>query len=100
VSFLRAAGIDHARFLRIVRAAADDLGVLAGIERAAPGAVARLRSWTAHPPPICRMTFALVDADEGHGRGAARVVNLIPQFAFAWVVGFLRRTAPFRDAPR
>ncbi len=94
--FLRAARLDYAAFLEAARHAPGDAGVLDAIERASPGATARLRAWSLRPCAVCRFTFALVDADEGYGRGpAARLVALVPQRAFETLAAVLRRLWPF-----
>jgi Domain of unknown function (DUF5069) len=95
-SFLQTAGVGYAQFLECVRSAADDAGVLSNIEGAAPGATARLRTWSANPPAIVRLTYGIVDGDEGYAKGFPSIVRLIPKPVFAGLIRLWRRVAPLR----
>jgi hypothetical protein len=68
--FLRAAQLDYAGFIAIVRAAADDAAVLAGIDTASPGAVDRLRLWSIEMPVRRRTFMRVLDMDDGYDRPA------------------------------
>jgi hypothetical protein len=93
---LKAAGIDYATLREIVCAAPDDAGVLAGIEARAPGATARMQTWSKHPSLLSKVVFTLVDADEGYARGPSRLLMLIPQGTYKLTTGILRKLLPLR----
>jgi hypothetical protein len=95
-SFLAAAGISYDDILNATRLASDDAGVLTEIDRIAPGATDRLRQWSANPPAICRASFTLADADEGHANGFSRVLSIIPQPLYAGYIAVWRRLQPLR----
>ncbi len=96
-SFLDAAGIGYGRLLDAVRSAPDDAGVLAEIERRAPGATQRLRTWSASPPLSVRPIFALVDVDEGYARGpVAAVVRAVSNSAYPVITASLRKLFPLK----
>ena len=94
--FLTAAAVDYQSLREVVRAAPDDAAVLVEIERRSPGATARLQAWSAKPSLLSRAVFTLIDADEGHAHGAARILGLIPQGTYKLTSALLRRIAPLR----
>jgi hypothetical protein len=86
-SLLNAAGFGYADVLDAVRMAPDDAGVLAELERRAPGAAERMRAWSAKPGLVSTLTFQLVDADEGYTKGLIpSVLRALPRDAMADVL--------------
>ena len=86
-SLLSAAGFGYADVLDAVRKAPDDAGVLAELERRAPGAGERMRAWSAKPGLVSALTFQLVDADEGYTKGLIpSLVRALPIDAMADVL--------------
>jgi hypothetical protein len=66
--FLRAAQLDYAHFIAIVRAARSDADVLAAIAAASPEAPDRLRLWSIEMPVRLHPLFRLLDIDDGYDR--------------------------------
>jgi hypothetical protein len=66
--FLRAAQLDYAGFIGIVRATPDDASVLAAIDAISPGAVDRLRLWSLEMPVRRRTFMRVLDIDDGYDR--------------------------------
>jgi hypothetical protein len=96
-SLLAAARIDYTALLDAVRAAPDDAGVLAEIERRAPGATQRMRAWSAKPPASCRAIFAWNDVDEGYTRGpVARVVGFLSNLIYPALTASMRLARPLK----
>jgi hypothetical protein len=96
-SFLSAAGFDYADLLDAVRMAPDDAGVLAELERRAPGAGERMRAWSAKPGLVSTLTFHLVDADEGYTKGVIpSILRALPRDALADI---LAKVLPNRLGP-
>jgi Domain of unknown function (DUF5069) len=94
---LAAAGIGYPALLEAVRTSPDDAGVLAEIERRAPGATQRLRAWSAAPPASCRMVFAWNDVDEGYSRGpVASVVRFVSDLIYPVLTASMRMVRPFK----
>jgi hypothetical protein len=100
-SLLAAARIDYATLLDVVRSAPDDAGVLAGIERRAPGAAKRMRAWSAKPPASCRAIFAWNDVDEGYTHGPlARVIGVLSNLIYPALTASLRMVRPLKAKSR
>jgi hypothetical protein len=100
-SLLAAARIDYATLLDVVRSAPDDAGVLAGIERRAPGAAERMRAWSAKPPASCRAIFAWNDVDEGYTHGPlARVIGVLSNLIYPALTASLRMVRPLKAKSR
>jgi hypothetical protein len=97
-AFLALAGLDYPSFTTIVRANAGDAAVLAGIEARAPGATARLQTWSqqrlANPTVFIRMN----DWDDGYSSttGNDRVLRAIIQPLFGIIVTLFRIARPLR----
>jgi hypothetical protein len=66
--FLRAAQLDYAGFIAIVRASDCDAAVLTAIDAASPGAADRLKLWTLEMPVRKRTSMRLLDIDDGYDR--------------------------------
>ena len=95
--FLRAAQLDYAGFIAIVRGAADDAGVLAGIDVASPGAVDRLRLWSLEMPVRRRTFMRVLDMDDGYDRPAwLNALRAIVNVVYAPLVVVLRKLRPLR----
>ena len=69
--FLKAAQLQYAELIAIVRASAGDAEVLAGIGAASPGALDRLRLWSLEMPVRRRTFMRILDLDDGYDRGLA-----------------------------
>jgi hypothetical protein len=95
-SFLKRAELDYAGFLAIVRAQPDDAGVLASIEAATPGAIARLQRWSEALARKQMWFLVVLDADEGHLAPSAFVTaaRKIGNIAFLPVLTLLRALRP------
>ncbi|MBV8368116.1 MAG: DUF5069 domain-containing protein [Candidatus Eremiobacteraeota bacterium] len=97
-SLLRAGRIAYDDVLEVVRSSPDDAGVLAALERRAPGARARMRAWSAKPPLKARIIFAWNDVDEGYARGPlARVVRFLSNAIYPALTASLRLVRPFNS---
>jgi hypothetical protein len=68
--FIKTAQLSYAQLIAIVRASADDAGVLAGIAAASGDAIERLRLWSLEMPVRRRMMLKLIDLDDGYDRPA------------------------------
>ena len=66
--FLRAAQLDYAGFIAIVRDAPNDAAMLPAIDAASPGSVDRLRLWSLEMPVRLHALMLLLDIDDGYGR--------------------------------
>jgi hypothetical protein len=66
--FLRAAQLDYAGFIAIVRASDCDAAVLTAIDAASPGAADRLKLWSLEMPVRRRTSMRLLDIDDGYDR--------------------------------
>jgi hypothetical protein len=66
--FLKAAQLDYADFIAIVRAASDNAAVLAAMGALSPGGVDRLRLWSLEMPVRRRTMLRLLDLDDGYDR--------------------------------
>jgi hypothetical protein len=96
-SLLAAARVRYADVLDAVRAAPDDTGVLAELERRAPGALQRMRAWSSAPPASCRAIFAWNDIDEGYTRGpVARGVRFVSDLIYPALTASMRIVRPFK----
>lgn len=91
-SLLGVAGLKYRDILEATRIAPDDAGVLAELERRAPGASERMRAWTARPTPVNAFVFQLVDADEGYSAGP--MATLARALPLDEMVDFVRKAIP------
>jgi hypothetical protein len=95
--FLRAAQLDYAGFIAIVRAASDDAAVLAAIGAASPGARDRLRLWSLEMPVRRRAWMRLLDLDDGYDRPAwLDTFHRVMSPVFAPVMKVARAMRPLR----
>jgi hypothetical protein len=95
--FLRAAQLDYAGFIAIVRAAADDAAVLAAIDVVSAGAVDRLRLWSLEMPVRRRTFMRVLDIDDGYDRPAwSHALLAIVNGLYAVLVVVLRKLRPLR----
>ena len=95
--FLKAGQLSYADFIAIVRAAADDAAVLAGIGAASPGAIDRLRLWSLEMPVRRRTMMRVLDIDDGYDRpawlnGPVAVGNAL----LAPLIGLARKVRPLK----
>jgi hypothetical protein len=95
--FLKAAQLQYADFIAIVRASSGDAAVLAGVAAASPGAIERLRLWSLEMPVRRRTFMRVLDLDDGYDRpgwlnAPVALFNavLVPLIALARVVRPLR----------
>ena len=95
--FLRAAQLDYASFIALVRSSADDAAVLAAVSAASHGAIDRLRLWSIEMP-VRRATFMrLLDIDDGYDRPAwLNAIHTILSPAFVPLCAVLRAVRPLR----
>jgi hypothetical protein len=66
--FLRAAQLDYAGFIALVRSSEGNAAVLAAIDAASPGAAGRLRLWSLEMPVRKRTSMRILDIDDGYDR--------------------------------
>ncbi len=91
--FLRAAQLQYADFIAIVRASSGDAAVLAAVGAASPGSIERLRLWSLEMPVRRRTFMRILDLDDGYGRPGwmnlpVALVNVVlaPVIALARIV--------------
>ena len=98
-SLLAAGRIGYDDVLHAVRSSPDDAGVLAALERRAPGATARMRAWSAKPPLKARIIFAWNDVDEGYARAGPvpRAVRFLSNLVYPALTASLRLVRPFNS---
>ena len=98
-SLLAAGRIRYEDVLDAVRSAPDDAGVLAALERRAPGATARMRAWSAKPPLQARIIFAWNDVDEGYANAGPvpRAVRFLSNLVYPALTASLRLVRPFNS---
>jgi hypothetical protein len=95
--FLRAAQLDYAGFIAIVRATADNAAVLAGIDSASAGAVDRLRLWSLEMPVRRRTFMRVLDIDDGYDRPAwMNTLHAVASPLFVPLTAVLRKLRPLR----
>jgi hypothetical protein len=96
-SLLRAGRIGYDDVIEAVRSSPDDAGVLAALERRAPGATARMRAWSAKPPLQARIIFAWNDVDEGYAPPGplVRSVRFVSNLLYPAITTVLRLMRPF-----
>jgi hypothetical protein len=95
--FLKAAQLNYAAFIAIVRNAPDDAAVLAGIGAASPEAIDRLRLWSLEMPVRRRTMMRVLDLDDGYDRpawlnGPVAVGNTL----LAPLIGLARKVRPLK----
>lgn len=95
--FLRAAQLDYAGFIAIVRAAATDGAVLSAIAAASPGALDRLKLWSLEMPVRRRTFMRLLDLDDGYDRPAwLNAIHALLSPLFVPLVALARALRPLR----
>jgi hypothetical protein len=95
--FLRAAQLDYAGFIAIVRAAAGDEDVPAAIDAASPGALDRLRLWSVEMPVRRRLFLRVLDFDDGYDRPRGlNALHAVLSPLFVPVVAVARKLRPLR----
>ena len=95
--FLRAAQLDYASFIAIVRVAADDGAARAAIGAASPGAVDRLKLWSLEMPVRRSFELKLLDIDDGYDRPAwLHAIHKLASPAFVPLAAVLRMLRPLR----
>lgn len=95
--FLKAAQLQYADFIAIVRASSDDAAVLAGIGAASPGAVERLRLWSLEMPVRRRTFMRMLDLDDGYDRpGWMNVPVALVGAALVPLIALARRVRPLK----
>jgi hypothetical protein len=95
--FLRAAQLDYAGFIALVRSRADDAGVLAAIEAASPGAAGRLRLWSLEMPVRRRTFMRVLDIDDGYDRPAwLNAIHKLASPLLVPLVALVRLLRPLR----
>jgi hypothetical protein len=95
--FLRAAQLDYASFIAIVRAAPDDAAVLAAIGEASSGAIDRLRLWSLEMPVRKSIEMKLLDLDDGYDRPSwLDPIHKVASPAFVPLVAVMRMLRPLR----
>lgn len=86
---LRALGLGHREFARIVAANPNDEGVLRALDERDPGALERARAWGSGLPQRHAAFLFLIDLDDGYLTGPLRplkpLVNLFAN-SFTWAV--------------
>jgi hypothetical protein len=95
--FLRAAQLDYASFIAIVRASDDDAAILAAIGATSSGAIDRLKLWSLEMPVRKRIEMKLLDLDDGYDRPAwFEAIHKVVSPAFVPLVAVLRILRPLR----
>jgi hypothetical protein len=95
--FLRAAQLDYAGFIAIVRASAGDHTALAAIAAASPGALDRLKLWSLEMPVRRRTFMRLLDLDDGYDRPAwLDTIHRVLSPLVAPLIALLRALRPLR----
>ncbi len=95
--FLRAAQLDYASFIAIVRTAADDGAALAAIGTASPGSLDRLKLWSLEMPVRRSIDVKLLDIDDGYDRPAwLNAIHALASPAFVPLAALLRMLRPLR----
>lgn len=95
--FLRAAQLDYAGFIAIVRSAPDDVAILLAIDAASPGAADRLRLWTLEMPVRKSTHIRLLDIDDGYDRPVwLNAIHKLTSPLFVPLIALLRAVRPLR----
>ncbi len=95
--FLRAAQLDYASFIAIVRATPDDAAALAAVGAASPGALDRLKLWSLEMPVRRSIEMKLLDLDDGYDRpGWLNALHRLVSPAFVPLVAVMRALRPLR----
>ena len=96
--FLRAAQLDYAGLIAIVRASnGDAAAALDAIGAASPGAIDRLRLWSIEMPVRRKIYLQLLDLDDGYDRPAwLNGVHKVASPALVPVMALVRMLRPLR----
>ena len=95
--FLRAAQLDYAGFIALVRSASNDAAVLTVIDTASPGALDRLKLWSLEMPVRRRTFMRLLDIDDGYDRPAwLNTIHKVLSPLYVPISALLRAVRPLR----
>jgi hypothetical protein len=95
--FLRAAQLDYAGFIGVVRAMPDDASVLAAIDAISAGAVDRLRLWSLEMPVRRRTFMRVLDIDDGYDRPVwLNKLHALASPLLGPLIALLRKLRPLR----